>query len=178
MNRPTHPELVRALVKPGAGIVASLTPEKADLWHAVTGIVGEAGELIDAIKKNVVYNKPLDRGNVIEELGDLEFYMEQLRQRLGITREECLEANITKLLTRYEGMKYSDQAAQERKDKGEGEMSRWKYIIVSLFNGEVYGTNDEKVAANFRTSQDDLVIDCEKQMWLFEGRERKIKELK
>lgn len=120
MNRPTHSELVSALVKPGAGITASLTPEKADLWHAVTGIVGEAGELIDAIKKHVVYNKPLDRENVIEELGDLEFYMEQLRQRLGITREECLEANITKLLTRYEGMKYSDQAAQARKDKEEG----------------------------------------------------------
>jgi NTP pyrophosphatase (non-canonical NTP hydrolase) len=116
----THPELVRALVKPGSELLLSLTAGKCDMWHAATGIVGEAGELIDAIKKHVIYNKPLDRENVIEELGDLEFYMEQLRQRLSITREETLAANITKLSKRYEGMKYSDQAAQARKDKEEG----------------------------------------------------------
>ncbi len=120
MNTITHPEMVRALVKPGHELLATLSHTKCDLWHAATGIVGEAGELIDAIKKNVVYNKPLDRENVIEELGDLEFYMEQLRQRLGITREECLDANIAKLAKRYEGLTYSDKAAQERKDKEEG----------------------------------------------------------
>lgn len=120
MSRTSHAEMVTALVKPGGELLLSLTAEKCDMWHAATGIVGEAGELIDAIKKHVIYNKPLDLENVIEELGDLEFYMEQLRQRLGIAREETLAANITKLSKRYEGMKYSDQAARERKDKEEG----------------------------------------------------------
>jgi NTP pyrophosphatase (non-canonical NTP hydrolase) len=113
----THPELVAALVKPGADIIASLTPEKADAWHMASCIPGEAGELFDAVKKNVIYNKPLDRANVIEELGDLEFYMEGLRQNLGITREETIAANITKLSKRYEGLQYSDTAAQLRADK-------------------------------------------------------------
>lgn len=36
-----------------------------------TGVSGEAGELLDAVKKSVVYKKPLDRENVVEELGDL-----------------------------------------------------------------------------------------------------------
>lgn len=114
-----HSEMVTVLVKPPEDIYSSLTLDKIDLVHAVMGVSGEAGELLDAIKKHAIYNKPLDRENVVEELGDLEFYMEQLRQCLGISRDETLEANIAKLSVRYEGLKYSDQRAQDRADKNE-----------------------------------------------------------
>ena len=80
------------------------------------GISGEAGELLDAIKKSVIYLRPLDIPNIIEELGDLEFYMEGLRERLNITREQVLQNNINKLTIRY-GKMYSDKSANERKDK-------------------------------------------------------------
>ena len=113
----THPELVSALAKPGADILAKLTPEDCHLWHMATGIAGETGELVDAVKNPVIYRKPINRENVIEELGDLEFYMEGLRQGLGITREETLEANIQKLSVRYASKTYSDKQAQERADK-------------------------------------------------------------
>ena len=116
-NEVEHAEMVSVLVKPGAAILETLTPEKVDAWHAATGAVGEAGELIDAVKKHVIYNKPVDRENVVEELGDLEFYMEQIRQNLGITREETLKYNMQKLSKRYAEFKYSDKAAQERADK-------------------------------------------------------------
>lgn len=112
-----HPELVTALAKPGADIVATLTPEDAHALHMAVGISGESGELLDAIKKAAIYRKPIDRANVIEELGDLEFYMEGLRQGLGITREETIEANIAKLSKRYSSGSYSDKHAQERADK-------------------------------------------------------------
>lgn len=112
-----HKELVRALVKPGEKVIATLTAAKADMWHAVTGIVGEAGELLDVIKKTVIYNKVIDRQNIVEELGDIEFYMEQLRQRTGITREETIRHNIAKLSERYEGLQYTDEKAQARADK-------------------------------------------------------------
>ena len=112
-----HPDMVRSLVKPGAQIIAHLTPESAHTLHMTVGIAGEAGELLDAIKKHVIYNKPLDRANVIEELGDLEFYMEGLRQGLDISREETIAGNIAKLSVRYNGLKYSDAAAQARVDK-------------------------------------------------------------
>lgn len=112
----THPELVTALAKPGQAIVDSLTAEKAHILHMAIGISGESGELLDAIKKHVIYNKPLDVANVIEELGDLEFYMEGLRQGTGISREEVLEHNIAKLSIRY-GKTYSDEAAKARADK-------------------------------------------------------------
>lgn len=111
-----YPDMVKALAKPGADIIASLTPEKAHMLHMAVGISGESGELLDAIKKAVIYNKVLDIDNVIEELGDLEFYMEGLRQRLGITRRQTIQANADKLGKRYEEG-YSDKAAQERADK-------------------------------------------------------------
>ena len=96
-----HQEMVRALCKPGADIKSELTPTDCHLIHMAIGLSGEAGELLDAIKKPTIYRKPLDPDNVIEELGDLEFYMEGLRQALGITRQQTLEHNIAKLSKRY-----------------------------------------------------------------------------
>jgi NTP pyrophosphatase (non-canonical NTP hydrolase) len=119
-----HADMVSKLVKPGIQIGHTLTPALIDLWHGATGVCGEAGELIDAVKKSVVYGKPLDRENCIEELGDIEFYLEQVRQNLGVTREECLAANCDKLVygpnARFPNG-YTDQAAQARADKAPGE---------------------------------------------------------
>lgn len=110
-------EMVKALVKSGDVIAKELTGQDANLMHMAIGVSGEAGELLDAIKRRVIYRKDLDVENVIEELGDIEFYLEGLRSALGITREQCLEANIVKLGKRYETLQYSDSAAQARADK-------------------------------------------------------------
>jgi NTP pyrophosphatase (non-canonical NTP hydrolase) len=114
-----HAEMVRALVKPGVDIILGLTAGTVNLLHMAVGVSGESGELLDAVKKAAIYNKPLDLHNVIEELGDLEFYMEGIRQQLGITRDQCLIANMVKLECRYKERKYSDEAAQLRADKQE-----------------------------------------------------------
>mgnify|MGYP002820744938 CR=1 FL=1 len=111
-----HARMVAELKKDPIEIPLYMTARDYDLIHMVMGICGEAGELLDAIKKSVIYNRPLDRENVIEELGDIEFYMQGLRESLLIDRQETLQHNITKLRTRY-GSEYSDQAAQERADK-------------------------------------------------------------
>lgn len=113
----THAELVANLAKPGSEIVDTITPEQAHLLHMAVGISGEAGELLDAIKKAVIYQKDIDLENVIEELGDLEFYMEGLRQGLDLSRDETVQLNINKLLTRYQSGRYSDQQAHDRADK-------------------------------------------------------------
>ncbi len=116
-NGITHPQLVSMLAKPGGKIIADLTPDSAHLLHMAVGVAGESGELLDAIKKATFYCKPLDRENVVEELGDLEFYMEGLRQATGITREEVLAHNIAKLMKRYSSGTYSDKEARDRADK-------------------------------------------------------------
>lgn len=110
-------EMVGALAKPGGAIIDQLTPKSAHELHMAVGISGEAGELLDCVKKASIYNKPIDVENLIEELGDLEFYMEGLRQSQGITREETIEANIAKLGKRYSSGAYSNKQAQDRADK-------------------------------------------------------------
>lgn len=85
--------------------------------HAALGVAGEAGELADAIKKHVVYGKPLERENVVEELGDLRFYMQQIMNMHGISEEEVLQGNANKLSKRYPAGQYSDTAAVARLDK-------------------------------------------------------------
>ena len=115
--KPKYAAMVAGLVKPGQVLIDQLTPQKAHVQHMAIGISGEAGELLDAVKKYTVYNKTVDLVNIVEELGDIEFYLEGLRQGFGVTREETLLANIAKLGKRYEGLIYSDAAAQARADK-------------------------------------------------------------
>jgi NTP pyrophosphatase (non-canonical NTP hydrolase) len=117
IKQDAYASMVATLAKSGADVLAGLTPDTAHQLHMAVGIAGEAGELLDAIKKAAVYCKPIDVANVIEELGDLEFYMEGLRSNLGITRQETLDANFEKLSIRYHKMTYSNSQAQERADK-------------------------------------------------------------
>lgn len=112
-----YERFVATLNKPGEDIVAGMTTDKAVLLHMVIGVAGEAGELVDAIKKHAIYGKPIDLANVREELGDIEFFLEGLRQTLSISREETIAGNITKLQKRYDGLVYSDQRAIDRADK-------------------------------------------------------------
>lgn len=112
-----HDEMVKALAKNGREIQMELKASDCHNLHMCMGLAGETGELIDAVKKSIFYRKPLDRKNVIEELGDIEFYLEGLRQGLGITREVTIAGNINKLGARYDGFKYSDEAAKNRADK-------------------------------------------------------------
>jgi NTP pyrophosphatase (non-canonical NTP hydrolase) len=89
---------------------------KKELIHAALGIAGEAGEFVDAVKKHVIYDKPLDKENCIEELGDALWYVALACNALGVTIEEVQRRNIAKLKLRYPE-KYTDEAAINRADK-------------------------------------------------------------
>jgi NTP pyrophosphatase (non-canonical NTP hydrolase) len=69
--------------------------------HMVMGISTEAGELLDAYKKRLAYNKQLDTVNIEEELGDLMWYVAGLIDMLGLDMEKILTKNIAKLQARY-----------------------------------------------------------------------------
>jgi NTP pyrophosphatase (non-canonical NTP hydrolase) len=112
-----HDEMVRILAKDGDIIKQELTAEYCHIIHMALGVSGETGELVDIIKKSTMYHKPFDLEHIVEEMGDIEFYLEGLRQAFGITREVVLECNIEKLGKRYNNFKYSDGAAKIRADK-------------------------------------------------------------
>ena len=97
-----------------------ITPQQAESLHAAIGIAGEAGELLDAVRKHVFDGQPLDRENVIEELGDLCFYLEAACQSMGVERSYIEAMNQAKLTQRYKDG-YSDQQAVDRADKGGAE---------------------------------------------------------
>lgn len=107
----TYAHFVRDLFKP---------MDKAVLTqlHAAVGISGEAGELIDAVKKSWAYGKPLDEANVKEELGDILFYVQAMCNQFNWSFSEVINENIAKLYKRYSNG-YSDQAAIDRADKKE-----------------------------------------------------------
>lgn len=186
-----HPEMVAKLFKSGETMQQELTPIDLEIIHATIGIVGELGELLAGVEFAMAHSQKPDRENIVEELGDYEFYMEHLRTKLNITRdevltypdvcivpsgpvrtaahmlvystdlldhikkmvvyrkpidrpnillnmskieylltpfrvyflisyEETIAANIEKLSIRYKGFQYSDQQAQDRADKCHG----------------------------------------------------------
>lgn len=89
---------------------------KLRVLHAAMGISGEAGELMDAVKKHILYNKALDVTNVKEELGDLLWYMSLMLDEVGSSFEEVMKMNHDKLEKRFPGG-FTEKLAQERLDK-------------------------------------------------------------
>jgi NTP pyrophosphatase (non-canonical NTP hydrolase) len=81
---------------------------------------GEAGELVDGFKKHLIYGKPVDIANLIEECGDVLWYMALLFRSIGVSFESVMEMNIQKLQVRYPD-KYTDAHAVARADKKDGE---------------------------------------------------------
>jgi NTP pyrophosphatase (non-canonical NTP hydrolase) len=85
----------------------------ARLIHYVLGVGTEAGELQDAAKKALAYNKPLDKVNMVEEVGDVLWYLARLLTLLGSSFEEAMAKNNAKLKARY-GSKFTEFAALNR----------------------------------------------------------------
>jgi NTP pyrophosphatase (non-canonical NTP hydrolase) len=88
--------------------------------HAAVGVAGEAGELLDAIKKVYIYGQALTQDhltNIVEELGDLEFYMQAMRNLFGLDRQAILNVNAQKLSKRYRQLTFTTQESVDRRDK-------------------------------------------------------------
>ncbi|MEQ6333303.1 hypothetical protein [Sphingobium sp. MK2] len=100
-SQTTYPPFVAALVKPGDAILATLTPDKADAWHMASCIPGEAGELFTPLRDHDIGGRKLDRENLIEELGDIEFYVEGLRRITDILYEETIPDDLVVLASDY-----------------------------------------------------------------------------
>lgn len=82
--------------------------------HAAMGICGEAGELIDHMKKVTFNNKDLDEKYLVAELGDICWYMNLMITALGTTWEHVFDVNIAKLSARFDGLQYSHDSANNR----------------------------------------------------------------
>jgi NTP pyrophosphatase (non-canonical NTP hydrolase) len=85
--------------------------------NGLMGLNGEAGEAIDVLKKHKFQGHRLDRNKLIEELGDVLWYIAETCEGLGVSMEEVARLNIEKLKKRYpEG--FSSERSINRKEEG------------------------------------------------------------
>ena len=76
--------------------------EKGRTWGNVgLGMAGEAGEVADIVKKHLYQGHPLDHDKLLEEAGDVAWYLALAATVAGVTLESVLMANIAKLTGRY-----------------------------------------------------------------------------
>lgn len=70
--------------------------------HGILGIATEAGELLELLLKTIENEfSEIDKVNLIEEIGDLQWYEALLARIFNFVFEDCQIANISKLRKRY-----------------------------------------------------------------------------
>jgi NTP pyrophosphatase (non-canonical NTP hydrolase) len=73
--------------------------ELSDLFIMSTGLGGEAGEVLENLKK-YVRDGTLDVVKLKKELGDVLYYLTTIGRTFGFSLEEIMQANIDKLTNR------------------------------------------------------------------------------
>jgi NTP pyrophosphatase (non-canonical NTP hydrolase) len=92
-------------------------PRECQLNFAL-GVGGEAGEVLECIKKHNFHGKVLDIEHLTEEIGGLLWYIEALCQNTGITLEQAMEFNIKQLQARHGGTAFNRERADFGKKGG------------------------------------------------------------
>ena len=93
-------------------------PYEAICSNMCMGLAGETGETVYIFKKHIYQGKDLDINDVIEEIGDILWYIANLCNVNKITMKECMESNVEKLRKRYPNG-FSIKDALERADKND-----------------------------------------------------------
>lgn len=83
------------------------SPKYNDISFAALGLVGEVGEVCDAIKKSNIYSDVItDNGvKLLDELGDVLWQWTACVNALGVSVETVIDYNVRKLNARHGGAK-------------------------------------------------------------------------
>ncbi len=87
--------------------------------HSIDGIASEAGELVDAAKRVKWYGTDIDFTNILEECGDVLFYLDKLIRQCGSSFEKVMQMNMSKLAKRYNNFELTKEQAVNRDLDGE-----------------------------------------------------------
>ena len=71
------------------------------LVEAAMGLAGESGECVDIVKKMQFQSHTLDADHLVEELGDVLWYIAEAATAIGCDLDYIMQANIEKLKKRY-----------------------------------------------------------------------------
>jgi len=89
------------------------------LLTAGVGLNAEAGEFLEIVKKMIFQGKPWDQANrehLIIELGDVIWYAANACMALGISFEDVVARNVTKLEKRYPGGQFDVYYSENREE--------------------------------------------------------------
>lgn len=116
ISEEAYSSFVQDLASPATKILGGLTGTKVDLIHAAIGITSEAGEIADEIKKHVIYGAELNFDALLKELGDMEWYLQLLRNTIDVSRQEIIVLNMAKLNKRHPKGVFTLDAALAKAD--------------------------------------------------------------
>lgn len=71
------------------------------LINGVMGLCGEAGEVIDLVKKHLHQGHSLNKDQLVKELGDVAWYLAEIAYAIDVDLETVLSLNIEKLKKRF-----------------------------------------------------------------------------
>lgn len=91
-------------------------PEREQIANAVMGLTGEAGEIADLFKKKLYHGHDVSAMQIIDELGDLMWYLAAIASLEGLSLSDIAQANIDKLQRRYPNG-FTKQDSIRRADK-------------------------------------------------------------
>lgn len=77
-------------------------PEEHAIVYPTLGMMGEAGEASEKVKKWLRGDKELDRYNLLLEASDVLWYITALADDLGYDLEDLVNGNVEKLTSRKE----------------------------------------------------------------------------
>lgn len=74
---------------------------KAHLLNASVGISVESTEVLQHIQRYVFCGKSLDKDHVLDECGDVLWYINYILSKLGLSLEECMKQSLIKVSKKY-----------------------------------------------------------------------------
>ena len=86
------------------------------LLNACLGLAGESGEVCDIVKKHMYQCHNIDVDDLVNELGDVLWYIVLACDTIGISLEDVMKKNIEKLERRYPNNVFEAKCSTERKE--------------------------------------------------------------
>ncbi len=81
--------------------IHTATLEREPVVGFALGLAGEAGEVVDDIKKRIFHGREVPIEHTAEELGDVMWYVANIASQYNLSLEDILIQNVVKLQARY-----------------------------------------------------------------------------
>lgn len=94
MDLNTYQEKAQRTSNPGLS-------RKDHLLNGLLGLAGETGECCDLVKKNFYQDRREIETKLLDELGDVLWYVAETAAAIGISLDQVAEHNLQKLSARY-----------------------------------------------------------------------------